>query len=131
MGQLVERYEQRSRLAAQRLPNRLLVEVRHGARPHNKTGRMMGSFRTQGRYSAGVITVRLTSDALQTITTNWGARRHFIAPRQPGGVLHWRTGGVDYFSRGHWHPGNRGSGWLTRVLGNWGTMVADELRRAR
>lgn len=130
MGQLVKNYEARSRLAAQRLPNRLLVDARRGARPHNKTGRMVGSLRTRGTYQAGVIRVTITSDQVQTITTNFGARPHVIVPRRKR-VLHWRTGGRDFFARRVNHPGNRAFGWLTRVLDTWPRMVADELRRAR
>lgn len=110
----------------------MLIDARHGAVPHNKTGRMMGSLKTSSSYLNGVITVVLESDQIQTITTNFGAQGHMIFPRdRKRGVLHWRTGGQDYYSRGHWHPGNRAFGWLTRVLRTWPTMVRDEFRRLR
>jgi hypothetical protein len=130
MGGLAANYERRLRLAAARLPNRVLIDVRRNTAPHNKTGEMRDSFDVKGNWNGGLVTVVLTSDVIQTITTNKGARPHPIVPRKPGGVLRFkaRSGKVVFAKRVN-HPGNAASHWLDNTLATWPRMIRQELDR--
>lgn len=139
MPGLAANYERRLRLAAQRLPNRVKRELRVAALPHKKTGEMERSIITRGTYANGLIVVVVESNVIQTKTTNYGARPHEIHPK-PGGALRFTVGGKGKSRKGGKvvfvrsprfvkHPGNRGSGWMTKVLRSWPKYVSDELRR--
>lgn len=130
MGGLAANYERRLRLAAARLPNRVLVDVRRATSQHNKTGEMRDSMATRGSWNGGLIRVEVTSNVIQTITTNFGARPHVIVPRKPGGTLRFkaRSGKVVFAKRVN-HPGNPPSHWLTNTLATWPRMIRQELDR--
>lgn len=140
MGQLVDGFRTHLRLNAERLENRVLVEIRRSSHRHNKTYEMHDSFKTRGRYDPGqrAIIIDIESDAIQTITTNFGARAHEIRPkgnyplrfkwpRNPGFPVD-NLGRVSLWKVNH--PGNAPSYWLTDTLKRWMDMVADEFRRA-
>jgi hypothetical protein len=44
----------------------------------------------------------------------YGHRRFWVEPRE-GGVLHWSSGGQDFFSKGHWIPATEGQDFVSRA----------------
>lgn len=133
MGDLVANYERRLRLAGGRLPNRVKVDVRRASPV--VTGEMRDSLRVSGGFTAGVIRVVVSSDVIQTLTTNFGARAHPIVAhdREGGrkGYLRFKGRGGGFVYRHEvWHPGNVGTRWLPRVLDRWPAMIRDELARS-
>jgi hypothetical protein len=140
MGQLVEGYRRHLALNAERLENRVLVEIRRASHQHNKTYEMHDSFTTEGRYDRNqhAIIVDIESDAPQTIYTNFGTVAHdipktpkpypmkFVWPKNPGFETD-ALGRVSFWKVRH--PGYTGSRWLSNTLERWFQMIADELSR--
>lgn len=122
-GEVRAAVEARLRRAADRLPERMVAEARRNVPVRN--GKLRDSIKARGTLRGPVLTVVVESPLVQAATTNSGARPHVIVPRRRK-ALRFTVGGRVVFARLVHHPGNRGTHWFDKAMGQWGRAAADE-----
>ena len=123
-GEVRAALEGKLRVAAARLPARMVAETRRTV-PVD-TGQLLESITASATLRGPVLTVTVESPLVQAATTNSGARPHVIVPRRRQ-ALRFRVGGRVVYARRVNHPGNRGTHWFDRAMGEWRRAVAAEL----
>jgi hypothetical protein len=85
--------------------------------------------RSRPTSSGATIEARVDTDYAHIVSS--GQRPHRIAPRNPGGVLVFRQGGVLRFARSVNHPGAQPRTWWTDALRDVPDMLAKNWRGVR
>lgn len=92
-------------------------ELKRGAAKHRKTGELDEAIKVRAVGAGPRYRLHAEAEVLQAVTTNTGARPHKIRAKK-GKTLafYWPKVGRVIFPTEVNHPGNKGSGWWTKVM---------------